>query len=121
MMTIKQIVAALLIALLLVGCKKVRGQILDGPGMERDSTDYPQEEPLEGMNKEAIFDGSGSTSTHAFKGSNDGIEMDLLDISENGFDILSKKSIDESAAYYDMEYSRWKDGTRSEPIGQTKK
>lgn len=82
MMTIKQIVAALLIALLLVGCKKVRGQILDGPGMERDSTDYPQEEPVGGINKEAILDGPDCTSIHAFKSSNDNVEVDLLDICE---------------------------------------
>ena len=33
-----------------MGCKYVRGQILDGPGMERDTTDYPQEEPVDGVN-----------------------------------------------------------------------
>ena len=65
-----------------MGCKYVRGQILDGPGMERDTTDYPQEEPVDGLNKEAILDGPDGTSTHAFTGSKDSVEVDLLDISE---------------------------------------
>ena len=65
-----------------MGCKYVRGQILDGPGMERDTTDYPQEEPVDGLNKEAILDGPDGTSTHAFTGSKDSVEVDLLDIGE---------------------------------------
>ena len=65
-----------------MGCKYVRGQILDGPGMERDTTDYPQEEPVDGLNKEAILDGPDGTSTHAFTGSKNSVEVDLLDISE---------------------------------------
>jgi hypothetical protein len=48
--------------------------------MERDSTDYPQEEPVDGLNKEAILDGPDDTSTHAFTGSKDSAEVDLLDI-----------------------------------------
>lgn len=37
-MTIIMVVAVALIAAVLVGCKFIRGQILDGPGMERDTT-----------------------------------------------------------------------------------
>ena len=50
-MTFVTIVTVVLVAVVFVGCKYIRGQILDGPGMERDSADYP--------------------STHAFTGSND--------------------------------------------------
>ena len=72
----------MLVVAVFMGCKYVRGQILDGPGMERDSTDYPQEEPVDGLNKEAILDGPDGTSTHAFTGSKNSVEVDLLDISE---------------------------------------
>ena len=68
-MAIIIVVVFLLVAAVFVGCKFIRGQILDGPGMERDSTDYPQEEPLDGLNKEAILDSPDGTSTHAFTGS----------------------------------------------------
>lgn len=40
------VIAVVLVMVLFMGCKYVRGQILDGPGMERDSTDYPQEKQL---------------------------------------------------------------------------
>ena len=51
------IIAVLVVAAAFVGCKFIRGQILDGPGMERDPKDYPEEEPVDGLNKEAILDG----------------------------------------------------------------
>ena len=81
-MTIVTVVLVVLVAALFVGCKYIRGQILDGPGMERDSADYSVEEPMDGLNKEAILDGPDGTSTHAFTGSKDSVEVDLLDISE---------------------------------------
>ena len=56
-MTFVTIVVVVLIAVVFVGCKYIRGQILDGPGMERDSADYSVEEPVDGLNKEAILDG----------------------------------------------------------------
>ena len=68
-MTIVTVVLVVLVAALFVGCKYIRGQILDGPGMERDSADYSVEEPVDGLNKEAILDGPDGTSTHAFTGS----------------------------------------------------
>ena len=37
---------------------------------------------MDGLNKEAILDGPDGTSTHAFTGSKDSVEVDLLDISE---------------------------------------
>ena len=76
------VIVVMLVVAVFMGCKYVRGQILDGPGMERDSTDYPQEEPVDGLNKEAILDGPDGTSTHAFTGSKNSVEVDLLDISE---------------------------------------
>ena len=81
-MTIVTVVAVVLVAVVFVGCKYVRGQILDGPGMERDSADYPVEEPVDGLNKEAVLDGPDGTLTHAFTGSKDDVEVDLLDIAE---------------------------------------
>ena len=44
--------------------------------------DFPQEEPVDGLNKEAILDGPDGTSTHAFTGSKDNVDVDLLDIDE---------------------------------------
>ena len=58
------VIVVILVIAVFMGCKYVRGQILDGPGMERDTTDYPQEEPVDGT------------------GSKDSVEVDLLDISE---------------------------------------
>ena len=40
------VIAVVIVMVVFMGCKYVRGQILDGPGMERDSTDYPQEKQL---------------------------------------------------------------------------
>ena len=81
-MTLVTIVVVVLVAVVFVGCKYIRGQILDGPGMERDSADYSVEEPVDGLNKEAILDGPDGTSTHAYTGSKDSVEVDLLDIEE---------------------------------------
>jgi len=81
-MTFVTIVLVVLVAVVFVGCKYIRGQIPDGPGMERDSADYSVEEPVDGLNKEAILDGPDGTSTHAFTGSKDSVEVDLLDIEE---------------------------------------
>ena len=48
MYPIVTVVLVVLVAALFVGCKYIRGQILDGPGMERDSADYSVEEPVDG-------------------------------------------------------------------------
>ncbi|MBQ9215452.1 MAG: hypothetical protein IJ159_01700 [Prevotella sp.] len=45
--------------------------------MERDSADYSLEEPVDGLNKEAILDGPDGTSTSAFTGSKDSVEVDI--------------------------------------------
>lgn len=81
-MTLITVVAVVCVATVFASCKFLRGQILDGPGMERDSTDYPVEESVDGLNKEAILDGPDGTSTHAFTGREDTMEVDLLDINE---------------------------------------
>ena len=81
-MAIVLLVAVAFVAMAFVGCKYIRSQIVDGPGMERDSADYSVDEPVDGLNKEAILDGPDGTSTHAFTGSKDSVEVDLLDISE---------------------------------------
>ena len=47
-MTIVTVVLVVLVAVLFVGCKYIRGQILDGPGMERDSADYSVEDVVKG-------------------------------------------------------------------------
>ena len=49
-MTFVTLVVVVLVAAAFVGCKYIRGQILDGPGMERDSADYLVEEPVDGLN-----------------------------------------------------------------------
>lgn len=72
------IVAVALVATVLVGCKKIRSQILDGPGMERDSADYPVKAPVDGLYKNAALDTSEQDPT----GSNDSVKVDLLDIEE---------------------------------------
>lgn len=55
-MTIVMMVAVALVAAVFAGCKHFRGQILDGPGMVRDSADYPVKEAVDSMNKEAVHD-----------------------------------------------------------------
>ena len=92
------VIVVILVMAVFMGCKYVRGQILDGPGMERDSTDYPQEEPLDGLNKEAILDGPDGTSTHAFTGSEESVEVDLLDI-----DDMPKTAVRQEDSY--MQYA----------------
>ena len=94
-MTIILLVAVAFVAMVFIGCKYIRGQILDGPGMERDSADYSVDEPLDGLNKEAILDGPDGTSTHAFTGSKDSVEVDLLDISE-----MPKTAVRQQDAYF---------------------
>ena len=81
-MTIVAVVSIALVAAVFVGCKNIRGKNLNGSGLESDSTDYSMDEPVDGLNKEAILDGPDGTSTHAFTGSKDSVEVDLLDISE---------------------------------------
>ena len=81
-MVVLLVVVVLLIAAIFAGYKLIRGQILDGPGMEYDPKNYPDEEPIDGLNKEAILDGPDGTSTHAFTGSKDSVEVDLLDIEQ---------------------------------------
>ena len=76
-MTIVTVVAVALVAVVFVSCIFIRGQILDGPGMERDSADYSLEEPVDGLNKEAILDGPDGTSTSAFTGIKDSVEVDI--------------------------------------------
>lgn len=44
-MAIVLLVAVAFVAMAFVGCKYIRGQIVDGPGMERDSADYSVDEP----------------------------------------------------------------------------
>ena len=94
-MMIVMVVAVVLVATVFVGCKYVRGQILDGPGMVRDSADYHAEETEDGLNKEAILDGPDGTSTHAFKGSKDSVEVDLLDIGE-----MPKSAVRQQDSYF---------------------
>ena len=72
-MVVLLVVAVLLIAAIFAGYKLIRAQILDGPGMEYDPKNYPDEEPIDGLNKEAILDGPDGTSTHAFTGSKDSV------------------------------------------------
>lgn len=81
-MAIVLIVLAVLVVAAVAGVKYLRGLVLDGPGMVYDSSDDADEEPLDGLNKEAILDGPDGTSTHAFTGSKDSVEVDLLDIGE---------------------------------------
>lgn len=44
-MVIVLLVVVAFVAMAFVGCKYIRGQIVDGPGMERDSADYSLDEP----------------------------------------------------------------------------
>ena len=63
-MMIVAVVAVVLVATVFVGCKYIRGQIVDGPGMERDTTDLAMEEPVDGL------------------AGKDSVKVDLLDIDE---------------------------------------
>lgn len=41
----------------------------------------------------------------------------IINLGENGdYEVLGKKAIDETSKYYDKEFSRWKDGTRSKTV-----
>ena len=68
-MTIVLAFAVVLIAAAFVGCKNTKGQILDGPDMVRDSTNYPAKESVEST--EAA--GAQATTETA---------VDMLDIKE---------------------------------------
>ena len=94
-MVVLLVVVVLLIAAIFAGYKLIRGQILDGPGMEYDPKNYPDEEPIDGLNKEAILDGPDGTSTHAFTGSKDSVEVDLLDIEQ-----MPKTAVRQPDAYF---------------------
>ena len=94
-MVVLLVVVVLLIAAIFVGYKLIRRQILDGPGMEYDPKNQPDEEPIDGLNKEAILDGPDGTSTHAFTGSKDSVEADLLDIEQ-----MSKTAVTVVTVYF---------------------
>ena len=94
-MVVLLVVVVLLIAAIFAGYKLIRRQILDGPGMEYDPKNYPDEEPIDGLNKEAILDGPDGTSTHAFTGSKDSAEVDLLDIEQ-----MPKTAVRQPDAYF---------------------
>ena len=94
-MVVLLVVVVLLIAAIFAGYKLIRKQILDGPGMEYDPKNYPDEEPIDGLNKEAILDGPDGTSTHAFAGSKDSAEVDLLDIEQ-----MPKTAVRQPDAYF---------------------
>ena len=69
-MTIVLAVAVVLIAAAFVGCKNIKGQILDGPDMVRDSANYPAKESVDSPDKAATNDTS------------DGTNIEWLDIKE---------------------------------------
>ena len=85
------IVAFALVAMALVGCKKIKSQILDGPGMERDSADYLVKEPVDGLYKDASLD----TSKQASTGIKDSVEVELLDIGE-----MPKTAVRQQDSYF---------------------
>jgi PAS domain-containing protein len=47
-MTIVTVVVVALVAAVLLGCKFIRGQVVDGPGMERDSTEVKAMDEISG-------------------------------------------------------------------------
>lgn len=94
-MTIVTIVAFTLVVVVFASCKYIKGQILDGPGMEREFTGNPLENPMDGLNKEAILDGPDGTSTNAFTGTKDSVEVDLLDISD-----MPKTAVRQQDSYF---------------------
>ena len=83
-MTIVIVLAVVIVAMAYVGCKVFCPQPLD-KGMEwgeesasgRKTVNEIDEE--DGHNKEAILDGPNGTSTHAFTGSGDTTELEMLD------------------------------------------
>lgn len=51
-MTIVTVVVVALVAAVLLGCKFIRGQVVDGPGMERDTTEVKAMDEITGKMKE---------------------------------------------------------------------
>ena len=78
---------------ILPGCGSKKDKAIDGgPGIGIDTETIQALE--DGHNKEAILDGPDGTSTHAFTGSNDQVEIDLLDIDE-----MPKTAVRQPGAY----------------------
>ena len=76
------------------GCGSKKDKAIDGgPGIGIDTETIQALE--DGHNKEAILDGPDGTSTHAFTGSNDQVEIDLLDIDE-----MPKTAVRQPGAYF---------------------
>ena len=76
------------------GCGSKKDKAIDGgPGIGIDTETIQALE--DGHNKEAILDGHDGTSTHAFTGSNDQVEIDLLDIDE-----MPKTAVRQPGAYF---------------------
>ena len=102
-MTIVMVMAVTLVAAVFVGCKHFRGQILDGPGMERNPADYPTKDSVNAQNKETSIDGSDGSSSHALSGSKEGVEVDWLDIGEMPKTaVLQQGSNSQYAVYIDV-------------------
>lgn len=79
---------------ILPGCGSKKDKAIDGgPGIGIDTETIQALE--DGHNKEAILDGPDGTSTHAFTGSNDQVEIDLLDIDE-----MPKTAVRQPGAYF---------------------
>lgn len=78
----KKLLFTLVAIMMLSACGSKKGKpVIDGgPGVGIDNETIQALE--DGHNKEAILDGPDGTSTHAFTGSKDGVETDLLDIDE---------------------------------------
>lgn len=94
-MKIVILVAVALVAVVFVGCKHFRGQILDGPGMERDSTHYPVKKSVEVQDKEAVLDETDSRSTNSITESEDSVVVDLLDIGK-----MPKTAVRQQDSYF---------------------
>ena len=79
----------------LLGCgnKKKDAAVDGGQGIGVDTETIQALE--DGHNKEAILDGPDGTSTQAFTGSKDGVEVDLLDIDE-----MPKTAVRQPNAYF---------------------
>lgn len=79
---------------ILPGCGSKKDKAIDGgPGIGIDTEAIQALE--DGHNKEAILDGPDGTSTHAFTGNNDLVEIDLLDIDE-----MPKTAVRQPDAYF---------------------
>lgn len=81
--------------MMLFGCgSKKQEKVVDGgPGIGIDTETIQALE--DGHNKEAILDGPDGTSTQAFTGSKDGVEVDLLEI-----DDMPKTAVRQPNAYF---------------------